>query len=209
LTTSFTDLGLGTIFKMKTNGSDFTVLKQFTSFASVTGKEPLASGLVLSGNTLYGTTKLGGSSRVGTLYRVNTDCSDFAVVKQFTGNSTNGEAAGANGGLLRSGNTLYGMSSGGGLENRGTVFKVNLDGSDYAVLKSFTEAEGGIPSDAGLVMGDGVLYGPLSGSEGKVFKLNTNGSGYTVLANASNPRATLLLSGNTLYGTTAGGDDSK
>lgn len=197
---------LGTIFKLTTNGSDFTVLKQFTSFASITGKEPLASGPVLSGNTLYGTTKRGGSSNVGTLYRVNTDGSDFAVVKQFTGNFTNGEAALPNGGLLQSGNTLYGMSSGGGVENRGTVFKVNTDGSDYAVLKSFTEADGGIPRDAGLVMGNGVLYGTLNGSAGKVFKLNTNGSGYNVLANATNPRATLLLFGNTLYGTTAGGD---
>jgi uncharacterized repeat protein (TIGR03803 family) len=206
LKTSFTDLGLGTIFKLNTNGSDFTVLKQFTSFASVTGREPLASGLVLSGNTLYGTTKLGGSSSVGTLYRVNTDGTDFAVVKQFTGNSTNGEAAQANGGLLQSGNTLYAMSSGGGTENRGTVFKVNTDGSDYAVLKSFTEADGGIPADAGLVMGNGSLYGTLSGHDGKVFKLNPDGGGYTVLANASNPRATLVLSGTTLYGTTAGGD---
>ena len=206
LKTSFIDLGLGTIFKLKTNGSDFTVLKQFTSLASVTGKEPRASGLVLSGNTLYGTTTGGGSSSVGTLYRVNTDGSDFTVVKQFNGNIANAEAAAANGGLLQHGNTLYGMSSGGGMGNRGTVFKVNTDGDDYAVLKSFTEADGGVPSDAGLVMGDGVLYGTLNGDAGKVFKLNTNGSGYTVLANVTNPRATLLLSGDTLYGTTTGGD---
>jgi uncharacterized repeat protein (TIGR03803 family) len=197
---------LGTIFKLNTNGSDFTVLKQFTSFASVSGKEPLASGLVLSGNTLYGTTKAGGSSGVGTLYRVNTDGSDFAVMKQFTGNLINGEAAVSNGGLLLSGNTLYGMSSGGGMENRGTVFKMNTDGSDYAVLKSFTEADGGIPADAGLVMGNGILYGTLSGENGKVFKLDTNGSGYTIVANVTNPRATLLLSSNTLYGTTTSGD---
>lgn len=198
--------GLGTIFKLKTDGGNFTVLKQFTSLASLTGKEPLASGLLLSGNTLFGTTKGGGNSKVGTLYRVKTDGSAFAVVKQFTGDSTNGEAAEPNGGLVQSGNTLYGMSSAGGTAKRGTVFKVNTDGSDYAVLKSFTAADGGIPADAGLVFADGILYGTLSGFEGKVFKLNPDGSGYTVLANVSNPRATLLLSGNTLYGTTAGGD---
>ena len=98
------------------------------------------------------------------------------------------------------------MSLAGGAANRGTVFKVNTDGSDYAVLKSFTEADGGTPADAGLVFGDGTLYGTLSGTGGKVFKLNPDSGSYTVLANASNPRATLLLSGNTLYGTTAGGD---
>ena len=191
---------------MNRDGSDFKVLKQFTSFASVTGKTPLASGLVLSAGILYGTTKLGGTANAGTLYRVKADGTGFAVLKQFAGNYSNGEAALPNGGLVQSGNTLYGMTSTGGAENRGTVFTINEDGSGYALIKSFRELDGGIPTDGGLVLGDGVLYGMLGGPNGKVFRLNTDGSGFQILANASNPRATLLLAGDTLYGTTAGGD---
>jgi uncharacterized repeat protein (TIGR03803 family) len=173
-------IGGGTIFKLNTDGTGFTVLKNLDWY--VTGASP--SSLMLSGNTLFGTTASGGSQwgTGGTLFKVNTDGSDFAVVKQFTGNLTNGEAAMANGGLLQSGNTRYGMSSGGGAENRGTVFKVNTDGSGYEILKEFLYADeflfldGNVPV-AGLALAGNTLYGTTAyggnGDKGTVFKVNT------------------------------------
>ena len=55
----------GTVFKLNTNGSGYTVLKYF-SYGSG-GANPLA-GLTLSGSTLYGTTRQGGSSFHGSGY---------------------------------------------------------------------------------------------------------------------------------------------
>jgi uncharacterized repeat protein (TIGR03803 family) len=57
--------GDGTVFSVKTNGTDFTVLYTFTNGAD--GAAPWGS-LVLSGNTLFGTASAGGSGRYGTVF---------------------------------------------------------------------------------------------------------------------------------------------
>src|SRR3989442_683694 len=49
----------GTVFKINSDGTGFTVLKWFTN--SLEGANPLGT-LVLSGSTLYGTTYEGGNS---------------------------------------------------------------------------------------------------------------------------------------------------
>src|SRR5208283_4323734 len=68
--------GYGTVFAIKTNGTGFTVLHTFTALNLVTppytnsdGAYPLTS-LILSGNTLYGTTQLGGTNGSGTVFAV-------------------------------------------------------------------------------------------------------------------------------------------
>lgn len=114
---------------------------------------------------------------------------------------------------------LYGTTSSGGSNNRGTVFSVMKDGSDFRVLHSFsTNGGSGTRPVAGVIEGsDGVLYGTTSsrgsnGNHGTVFKLNKNGSGYLTLWHFSGggdgriPQAG-LIEGNDemLYGTTYGG----
>src|SRR5689334_892928 len=47
---------------------------------------------------------------------------------------TNSDGAVPQAGLLLSGNTLYGTASGGGISGRGTLFKVNADGSGFTNL---------------------------------------------------------------------------
>jgi uncharacterized repeat protein (TIGR03803 family) len=78
---------------------------------------------------------------------------------------------------------LYGTCWFGGTTDGGTVFKLNRDGSGYAILRSFTGCS--YPC-AGLLEGsDGALYDTTSegGSWnwGTVFKLNKGGSGYAIL----------------------------
>ena len=70
----------------------------------------------------------------------------------------------------------------------GTVFRLNKDGSDYAVLHYFYQNEDESFWPLGIVEGsDGVLYGTTywggsnSSSAGSVFKLNKDGSGFRVL----------------------------
>jgi len=206
----------GVVFKVNTDGSGYTVLR---NFSGIDGMIPYG-GLVLSGSTLYGTTEYGGSSDDGVVFKVNTDGSDYTVLKNFTGSDGWGPVAG----LVLTGSTLYGTTTTGGSSLRGVVFKVNTDGSDYAVLKSFSGTDGMTPF-AGLVLAGGTLYGttedggssfnyPTNFAYGVVFSVNTDGTGYAVLKSFSgndgaNPvTAALMLSGTTLYGTTAYGGSS-
>src|SRR5205823_13068801 len=89
------------------------------------------AGLILSGNTLYGTAESGGSSSAGTVFAVNTDGTGFTTLHSFTATSsdypyTNGDGAAPRAGLILSGNTLYGTAVGGGSSGAGTVFSLSL-----------------------------------------------------------------------------------
>ena len=201
----------GKVFKVNTDGSGFTVLKSFTG-GSDGGL--LWSAPVLSGSTLYGTTYTDGSSGYGTVFKVNTDGSGFAVLLDFS--YTAGDPQG---GLAISGNTLYGTLTYDNINGiAGKVFEINTDGSGFAVPKSFGGTDGREPL-SGLVLSGATLYGttyyggtatPGIGS-GTVFKVNTDGSGFVVLKNfgggsdGANPAGNLVLSGSTLYGTTSSG----
>jgi uncharacterized repeat protein (TIGR03803 family) len=205
----------GIVFKIQPDGSGFTVLKGFANSAD--GARPYAR-LTLSGNTLYGTTVGGAVSDYGTVFKVNTDGTDFTVLKHFSG----GDGARPYGGLALSGSVLYGTTRYGGSSDFGTVFKLNTDGTDFVVLKHFDGSDGKEPI-GGLTLSGSTLYGTASfgGSfssrdglgYGTVFKLDTDGTGFTVLkhfnfSGGAIPLAGLTLSGNVLYGTTAGGGSS-
>lgn len=199
----------GTVFAVNTNGSGFTNIYSFNSGGD--GADPEA-GLVLSGNTLYGTTFIGGQSGEGSVFRVNTDGTAFTNIYSFKGgaNGSNPEA-----GLVLSGNTLYGTTYGPyyGGTGYGTVFRVNTDGSSFSNVYSFTGESDGANPEAGLVLAGGTLYGTASGGgyfdNGTVFSVNTNGSGFRSCVfdytDGANPQAGLLLLGSTLYGTTTNG----
>jgi uncharacterized repeat protein (TIGR03803 family) len=199
--------GQGTVFKINTDGTGYTLLHYFTNSLVY----PYAS-LTLSGNVLYGTTMYGGSSASGSVFKINTDGTSYAVLKSFTDEPDGAEPAA---GLTLSGNVLYGTTSGGGILGRGTVFKINTDGSGYIVLENFTNTLDGSLLQAGLTLSSNVLYGTTaqggSSGSGTVFKINTDGTGYIVLENFTNspdgaePAAGLILSGNVLYGTTSAG----
>ena len=132
-------LNYGTVFKVNTNGTGFTVLKHFTD--SPDGSYPIA-GLTLSGSVLYGTTYRGGSSGWGTVFKVNTNGTGYTVLKHFDLNNSDG--AGPQAGLTLSGSVLFGTTESGGSSGGGTVFQLNTDGTGYTVLKNFA---GGTASD--------------------------------------------------------------
>src|ERR1035437_9858584 len=105
------------------------------------------AGLILSGNTLYGTARNGGSFNNGTVFAVNTDGTGFTILHTFTAgyyNSSylilNSDGASPEAGLILSGNTLYGTASLDGSSGYGTVFAVNTNGTGFTILHSFTAA---------------------------------------------------------------------
>src|SRR6266851_4968597 len=86
------------------------------------------TGLILSGNTLYGTAGNGGSGGVGTVFALNTDGTGFTNLHSFSGDS---EGAYPYGGLILTNNTLYGTASREGISGGGTVFAVQTDGTGF------------------------------------------------------------------------------
>jgi uncharacterized repeat protein (TIGR03803 family) len=190
--------GNGTVFKLNTDGSGFTVLKNFDD----AGGSCPCQGLIGSNGTLYGVTRWGGSGGLGVVFKLNTDGSAFTVLKNFTG--SDGEQPYCT--LALDGSTLYGTAMSGGTSSNGVVFKMNTDGSGYAVLKHFRGNDGQRPMGNLALSGTG-LYGTTdwggANGCGVVFKINTDGSGYVILKNldlsAAYPLGGVVLSGATLY----------
>src|SRR5208282_3109462 len=119
------------LFAVNTNGTGFTTLYSFTNGSD--GASPYG-GLILSGNTLYGTAVHGGGSGFGTVFAVNTNGTGFTTLYNFT-NGIDGSEPEAP--LILSGNTLFGTALGGGGSGKGTVFAVNTNGTGFVTLYSF------------------------------------------------------------------------
>jgi len=161
--------GGGTVFQMNTDGTGYNVLKHF---AASDGTNPYTR-LVLSDNVLYGTTANGGIFNDGTIFKINADGTGFAVLKNFSGSDG---ARPYYAGLTLSGGVLYGATYYGGSSNLGTLFRLNIDGTDYTVLKNFTGGDDGAGPNEGLTLSGSELYGTaeLGGSlgNGTVFRLS-------------------------------------
>jgi uncharacterized repeat protein (TIGR03803 family) len=254
--------GDGTLFAVNTDGTGFTNLHSFHNFAGTPSDGGQPNGLILSGDTLYGTAAIGGDSGYGTVFKFNTNGTGFTILHDGgnpqagvildgntlygTGNSTvfavNTDGTGftnlhtftysdgdrLQAGLVLSGNTLYGTAYVGGGGGEGTVFAVKTDGAGFTNLYSFTASStnsSGVYTNrdgrnpyGGLMLLGHTLYGTTeSGGSlgfGTMFAVNTDGSGFTTLhtftggSDGAYPRAGLMLSGSTLYGTTGGGGTS-
>ncbi len=222
--------GSGTVFSVKTNGAGFATLYSFQGGND--GGYPY-SGLVLAGNTLYGTVNAGGSSGNGAIFALNTDGTGFTTLYSFSGTDANGfnnDGSSPVAGLILSGGALYGTAEYGGGSGNGTVFSISTNGAGFAALYSFSaldtnsfNSDGANPAAALMLSGDRLYgtaeYGGSSGN-GTVFSVNTNGTGFAALSSfpaldanndnsgGANPLAGLLLSGNTLYGTATDGGAS-
>jgi uncharacterized repeat protein (TIGR03803 family) len=137
--------GLGVVWKYDLTTSTETVVHSFRPFP-LDGGQPLA-GLIQHGNFLYGTTSVGGTSGLGTVYRVNISTGHEHVLYSFSG-SPDGQAPMA--GLLFEGGFLYGTTAAGGSSNQGTVFQCTLSGA-CSVICNFTGAPDGSTPYGGLI----------------------------------------------------------
>jgi uncharacterized repeat protein (TIGR03803 family) len=131
--------GSGTVFKVNFDGTGFGLVHQFAG-GPTDGGLPLGS-LARSGSTLYGMTPRGGAANLGTVFQVNADGTGFGLLHSFSGGATDGSAPGYSAPAV-SGTTLYGLTTGGGSADLGTVFKTNTDGTAFSVLHTFDAASG-------------------------------------------------------------------
>jgi uncharacterized repeat protein (TIGR03803 family) len=193
----------GTIFKLQKDGTGYTILHNFGGPAP-DGLYPNGTLIQASDGALYGTTEYGGS---GTVYKLNPEGSGFGIVHGFPG--TNNDGASPYAGVIEaSDGALYGSTSAGGSNNAGIVFKVNKNGTGYAILHHFTtnNLDGQSPRAALLEADDGALYGTTANGgstnrAGTVFKIAKDGTGY---ARASSLRHQFHRLRSSLRGPSAG-----
>lgn len=167
----------GTVFTLASDGSSFATLRRFTGSGGPEGWQPGA--LVDGGDGFfYGTTRTGGASNMGTVFRVSPDGSLGTL---FHFNAATGSypdrllTRGSDGffyGALR-----YGP---GGLDS-GALFRVASDGS-FTLLHTMDANTDGSGPSGGLVELDGAFYGVAAsrgigiGGAGTVFRMYPNGS---------------------------------
>jgi uncharacterized repeat protein (TIGR03803 family) len=169
-----TDGAVGTAFSITTRGAE-TVLHDFQSYG-LDGAEPYAPlvALTVSGTTkLYATTVAGGAHyNYGAICVMDTSGNE-SVLHTF-GLGSDGRYP--QDGLIVIKQTLYGTTTGGGIDSHGTVFSINASGTKELVLHSFAggSADGEDPV-ASLVDLKGTLYGTTEsgGTDGRgtVFSL--------------------------------------
>jgi len=103
-------VGVGLILASRATAQTFTTLHNFTAIPGATsgtnddGAHPSGS-LILSDNTLYGTTTYGGYWGRGTVFAINTDGTGFTNLHSFSFSDGSNPQAG----LVLSSNTLYGQ----------------------------------------------------------------------------------------------------
>jgi uncharacterized repeat protein (TIGR03803 family) len=122
---------------------------------------------------LYGSTSYGGTNRIGTLFRLETD-GTFMKLHDFNGADGYYPVVAL---AVAPDGALYGSTSGGGTNANGTLFRLETNGI-FTKLHDFNGTDGAGPLWALVVGPDGGLYGstPFGGPRlgGILFKLVLN-----------------------------------
>jgi len=168
--------GAGTVFKVSKSGT-LTVLYSFTGGSD--GANPFAGLLRDAAGNFYGTTANGGTSGVGTVFKLSKSGKE-TVLHSFAGGTTDG--CYPYGGLLQdTAGNFYGTTEVCGASGVGTVFKLSKTGKE-TILHSFAggSSDGEFPSFTSLLMDtSGNLYGVAEQggtyNQGVVYKLNKAG----------------------------------
>lgn len=207
----------GGVFRIGKDGSHFQVLHLF---APSEGYNPSAPLIEATNGVLYGTTTVDSTNNFGgTIFKINKDGSGFAVLHYFTF-ATNDGGNPFSGLLQASDGELYGTAQAGGTApfgGDGVIFRMDLSGSNFIVLHSFTGNDGVSPESALIEGTNGVLYGTAfdggTNGDGTVFRIDKSGSNFAVIhyfTGGANdgfaPFAKLFKGPNgKLYGTTESG----
>jgi uncharacterized repeat protein (TIGR03803 family) len=214
--------GCGVVFKLKANSSGgwtLTVLHVFTGTPD--GQSPQGELTRDAQGYLYGTTRQGGASNLGTVFKVR--ARQETVLYSFK-DLTDGFYP-SSGLLLDAGGNLYGTTANGGGGTKciggssnggcGTIYKVDASGTK-TVLYAFTGRADGAGPDQRLVRdAAGNLYGTTQeGGEkpysGTAYKLDTTGTetvvyNFLVGKDGVGPVGLAIDGAGNLYGVTEGG----
>ena len=182
----------GTIFKSDPTTGETTTVVDFTGTGGSTqGRLPVGALAPDSSNGfLWGTTSRGGTSDLGTVFKIYPSVGTFITVVEFTG-STGAQKGSFPSNALASDdqNNMWGTTDGGGTNDFGTIFKINGTTGAFTTLVEFTGNAGAAPGTSpGFIVNDGqgflwgvALRGGADGC-GTIFKVNlATGAFSTVL----------------------------
>lgn len=185
--------GNGTLFKVNPTTGVLTTVVEFTGLSGM-AKGRMAFGALASdgAGTLWGTTRQGGASDFGTVFKFNMVSGEFTTVVEFTGTGGAAPGMGPSGDLINDGaGSFWGTAGGDGGSIYGSVFKVNATSGIVTPVVTFTgaggAAKGGSPV-AGLVAdGSGFFWGVTAGGyhttlPGTVFKIAAATGAFTSIA---------------------------
>lgn len=197
-------------FKLGVSPFSLTSLRDGSKFSE--GKP--SAGLLRGADGKY----YGGTER--RLLSIDTANANAAAILRAPTSSNDANGSGFGWGVTQGGDgTLYGVGETGGSANAGVVWKMNTDGTGYAVLHSFDGATGGKNPRCRLVLhANGDLYGTTTfggtADKGTAFRIATDGT-FTKLAdftgtNGERPRTLIAGRNGTLAGVTeTGGQEGK
>lgn len=145
----------GTVFSMMPDGTGYTVLHTFDTNDG--GQGGPRGALLLQSGELYGMTRYGGANNVGSVFKVGTDGTGYSTLVEF---DTFSEVGGLpSGSLITDGNFLYGLSTFGGVDHMGHIFRIGFDGAGFERLFDFTGQATGREPWGSLTAVDGAMYG--------------------------------------------------
>ncbi len=142
------------------------------------GQEPQGRLLEASPGVLWGTTRIGGASGDGTVFRLSLADAGHEVVCSFDSSATGRWPT--EGVILASDGNFYGSTSLGGVADGGTLFRLHPDGT-LDNLYSFNKSGSAPVSPAGGLMqaSDGFIYGSARGggaaNAGVIYRLSLDG----------------------------------
>jgi uncharacterized repeat protein (TIGR03803 family) len=205
--------GTGAVFAVTPAGKE-EIVYSFGVFEGGGGFFPFA-GLTKFNGALYGIAASGGSNcgntGCGIVYSVTPGGSE-SVVYNFGETST--DAAFPYGVLARNGKSLYGTTYEGGTYGRGTVYSVNVDGSETVIYSFGATGNDGTGPYGGVIKVGGKFYGTTyAGGKnglGTVYSLTPDGHEKVLHSFAggkggSQPVADLVEYNGVLYGTAQNG----
>lgn len=203
--------GLGTLFSINTGS---TAISTQYNFQGYPGSAPQFVKLCqASSGKLYGTTRFGGTSNLGTLFEFNPATNSYSVLVDFDGALKGSDPQSS---VIQATNgKLYGMTRLGGTNNVGVIFEYDPATSSFTKKYDMIAANGSFPQGSLIEASNGKLYGVNrfggANGAGTLFEYNLSLSSYSVLISFStaigaNPQAPPIQAANgKIYGTTLSG----
>ncbi len=186
--------------------------EKLVDFDPVTGADPQGLMEAADGN-LYGMCRQGGFQQTGVIFCYQPLLSQYSTIYNFYGQEgelpTKCKLIQANNGLL------YGMTTWGGLNNKGVLFSYNIPTLSVNKLHDFNGADGAYPSGSLMQASNGLLYGVTAyggdNGTGEIFSYSIGTGVYTAIYSfdeslGSAPIGSLIeVSPGVLYGVTPEG----
>ena len=173
--TNYSTFGYGVVFKMNKNGTGYTVLRDF----HLPDLGYPYGGLRLHMGKLYGIGYWGGTSSYGGVFRINTDGTGYELLHSFANTDGSNPMTPP---IIANDGKLYGGATNGGSQSAGTIYSMDLNGSNFSVIKHLTSSDVQYPQYGIIRANDGLIYGAGYANTGTgVFNMNTTGTSYNVI----------------------------